>query len=104
MEVACFRTVPNLSCRIFPISNSQLRRYARIPWFPASETIEIEKCLGMLVRLYLVENGTVETKESDVHGLVQLPDGADVEHLTVCFQICIIAADDLSHAGEVRVR
>lgn len=51
----------------------------------------------------LVEHRSVQAEELDVHGLVQLPDRAHVEHLARGLQVCVVAANHLTGAREIRL-
>lgn len=53
--------------------------------------------------MYLIEDGAVQAQKPDVHRLVQLPDGADVEHLAIGLQIRVVAANHFANAREIRV-
>lgn len=52
---------------------------------------------------YLIEYGSVQAQESDVHWFVVLSDRAHVEHLAWRFQIGVVTPNDLSNTREVRV-
>lgn len=53
---------------------------------------------------YLIEHGSIEAQEPDVHWFVMLSNRAHVEHLTCRLQISVITTNHLSNTREIRVR
>lgn len=53
---------------------------------------------------YLVKDSAIQAKELNIHGLILLAHGANMEHLAWGLQVCVVATDDFASAREVGLR